>query len=235
MKSVKVELLPNNTWDSRFQDLIGKYIPIDLLRNCIFSITLNDPAHNLDHIYQVCKLGLELADKAKLTPNEKRLAIAGCLMHDLGCRYDRDTHHLISYGLVYDHIAAYAPKSFTPDEVKEIAVACLEHRASNKTRPTTNISEVVSLADRGEPDLKLYIRRAIQHRKGDGLSKEEMIDEVLAHLIDKFGIDGYCWESYPPLGLVIYKTEWEEFKTAIYDDVTIKTKIEEVYRYLFSK
>lgn len=234
MNSNKVEI-STSSWDKRFQELIGLYIPIDLLRNCVYSITLNDPAHNLDHVFGVCKAGLELADKAGLTDKEKRLAVAGCLMHDLGCRYDRDTHHIISFGLVFDRIAGLAPKSFTPDEVKTIAIACLEHRASSKTKPTNKVSEIVALADRGEPDLPLYIRRAIQHRKEDGLTKEEMIDEVHKHLIDKFGLDGYCWESYPPLGLEVFKDQWVVFKAALYDDVTIKTKIGEVYKYLYSK
>lgn len=207
--SVQIEFI------RKFVMLFDNELPISLVRACVRSIAQNDLAHNLGHVFSVCKLGEEICDTLKLSKDERMKVRLGCLFHDLGCRYNRDDHHLIAYGLCYTMLEEFWPERFTPDEIKDIAVAVLEHRSSSKGKPSSLISEVVSIADSGKPDIDTYIKRSLQFRisRGDLDGREPVLlfNEVWEHLIDKFGRNGYHWNSYPELGLNFYRDDWDEF------------------------
>ena len=194
-------------------------VPInqDLLKFCVESISRNDKAHNLEHVFAVCKLAVDICEQEKMSGREKELVVLGALFHDLGCCYERSQHHVIGYGLTYEYLNRFCPFDYTSEEVMIVANAVLEHRSSNKNKPTNKVSEIVSIADSGRPKIKLYIQRCIQFREHRGdldrLSTLEFFEEVKGHLVEKFGPDGYHWKSYPDLGLTYFDKEWKEFSS----------------------
>lgn len=206
-----------NEYINKFDELFKRGIKRELIIYCTESISMNDPAHHLGHVYDVCKLGIQIADNMKFTPRQKELVILACLFHDLGCRFERKFHHLIGYGLTYEILHRFCRGEYSDEEILTIATAVLEHRSSNKEKPSTIISEVVSIADSGNPDIHTYIKRCIQFRlhRGDytpGDNNIIFLQEVKDHLHEKFGVNGYHWKSYPDIGLKFFHQEWSNFK-----------------------
>lgn len=202
----------------KFQELFaGIFVPQEFLVAMVDSISLNDPAHHLGHVYDVTALTRELCRDLDLNYHDTEMAMVGALLHDIGCKYDRLDHHVIGYGLTFEYLHLYWRGGFTKQETRIIAKAVLEHRSSNEAKPTSVISEIVSVADTGKPDIDLYIKRAIQYRLSVAVPESpEAIQtfkhEVKLHLHEKFGlVDGYHWKSYPDLGSRFFKGEWDTF------------------------
>lgn len=201
----------------------------DLLRYCVYSISLNDIAHNLGHVWDVCALGRQISEKLGLDERCSILVDLGCLLHDMGCRYERVHHHLIGYGLVYELVGKFWPNEFTNEELLTVATAVLEHRSSNPNKPSSIISSIVSVADSGAPDFNKYIRRAVQFRLKKDMSAEHIVEDVYKHLLEKFGVEGYHWKSYPDIGMELFKVEWETFSGLLYDENYTMSRIKETY------
>lgn len=204
--------------DADWQKLFDYRIQKELLRYCVYSISLNDPAHNLGHVMDVCKLGKRICEEIGLDDRTTLLVYLGCLLHDIGCKFERKHHHLIGYGLTYELIDRYWSGEFDDDELLTIATAVLEHRSSNPNKPSNLVSSIVSIADSGAPNLDLYVKRAIQFRLKKNMPDEELVEDVYKHLLEKFGVEGYHWRSYPDIGMEMFKTEWEDFSKKLYDE-----------------
>lgn len=238
MNYVSPELSTQVEFIRKFKSLFGDTIPLTLVRASVKSIIQNDLAHNLGHVYGVCVLATEMCKEAELSADDTLKVQLAALFHDLGCRYNRDDHHLISYGLTYQFLEEYWPERFTPDEIKEIAVAVLEHRSSSKDKPSSQIAEIVSVADSGKPDIRIYIKRALQFRisRGDlqNKGKQVLFDEVYMHLQEKFGNEGYHWKSYPDVGIQHFREEWIKFQQHLWVNCKQFTMelIEDVYNKL---
>lgn len=218
--------------DRDWTKLFGWKIQKDLLRYCVWSISLNDIAHNLGHVWDVCNLGKRISEHLGLDERNTLLVYIGCLLHDIGCRYERQHHHLIGYGLTYELLNRYCPNQFSDEELLTIATAVLEHRSSNPNKPTNLISSVVSVADSGAPDFDKYIKRAVQFRIKKGLCDDTLKEEVYKHLLEKFGAEGYHWVSYPDLGLEMFKLDWADFTSKLYDETFTLKRIKEIHESL---
>lgn len=181
-----------------YVELLSDFIPEKLILSCYRSICKNDPAHNVDHVYSVCEYSVELTQRI---PHEDRVIILlGCLMHDLGCRYDRSSHHLISYGLVFKFLDKY-PNLLNDEDRMHVAKSCLEHRASWSGNRSSIYSDHVAVADRGRLDLNEFIHRCKVYRQSKGvIDKEALLNEIFEHIREKCGTDGYMWKTYPKLG-----------------------------------
>lgn len=217
-----------NTWDNLFD----RKLDSEFLSYCIWSNSLNDKAHNLSHIFDVCLLAKQICQKIKLNDRDTLLVYMGALLHDIGCRYERKFHHVIGYGLTYRIIEDYCPAQFRDEEVLKIATAVLEHRSSNKQKPSSLISEIVSVADSGRPNFDKYIGRAVQFRLDNNYGEQELLEETHSHLIEKFGVEGYHWKSYPDIGMEFFKSEWEEFTTCLYDEEYSRKRIKDIFEIL---
>lgn len=202
----------------------------ELLRYCVYSISLNDIAHNLGHVFDVCALGRSISEQLGLNDRDKMLVYLGCLLHDIGCRYEREHHHLIGYGLTYELITRYWPGEFSDAELLTVATAVLEHRSSNPNKPSNLISSIVSVADSGAPNFDKYIKRAIQFRLKDPsyVCAESLEEDVYKHLLEKFGVEGYHWKSYPDIGMDFFKFEWDDFSGKLYDETYTINRIKEI-------
>lgn len=215
--------------DGEWARLFDYRIQKDLLRYCVYSISLNDLAHNLGHVMDVCRLGKRICEEIGLDERTTLLVYLGCLLHDIGCKYERKHHHLIGYGLTYELIDRYWPGEFDDDELMTIATAVLEHRSSNKEKPSNLVSSIVSVADSGAPDLNKYIRRALQFRLKHDMDPSLIIEDVYQHLLDKFGVEGYHWKSYPDVGMEMFSREWDDFSKQLYDEEQTISLIKSTY------
>lgn len=221
--------------DKEWAKLFDYQMQKDLLRYCVYSISLNDIAHNLGHVWDVCSLGKDICDQLGVDERSRMLVYVGCLLHDIGCRYERKHHHLIGYGLVYELVCRYWPGEFSDDELLTIATAVLEHRSSNKNKPSNPISSIVSVADSGAPDFYKYVRRAVQFRLMSNMEGTVLIEETYKHLLEKFGVEGYHWKSYPDIGMELFKAEWDDFSNKLYDEQFTMDCIETTYEQLGGK
>lgn len=218
---------------SMFLDVLGPYLPLRLIEECYLSICHNDSAHNVEHIYAVVNHGIELVNrtdkKYRFNDIQKSMVLAGCLMHDLGCRYNRKNHHYISYGMAFRLLDQFAKELFTQAQKDEIAVSCLEHRASWKEGCSTITSCLVALSDRGKPDLNTYILRSLLFRMEQPYDTDiDLIQYVYDHLKDKISTNGYMWKSYPEMGWLIYPDEIERIMRFVDDDLVLNARIIDV-------
>ncbi len=178
------------------------------------SLENNDKAHQPDHVLGVTLEAERIVDDNPELKPYKDIIITAAFLHDIGCCIDRDTHHIIGADMVM--VDEWLVSKFTIDERKVISGAILKHRASWTGDDRTDVEDVVAAADRGEPNLKRYIRRACLYRYGQyeaerGINckvTESEVDEIINasidHLRDKFGHDGYVWDKYPRYGLKYY-------------------------------
>lgn len=180
---------------------------------CTSSINKNDAAHNLEHVLAVVKLGVELGIKKGYYGTKEMLIIYyGCLMHDLGCRWDRASHHVESAILAEELLTSFGGKELSEEQIAQVGLCCLEHRSSYKGGPTTELSTLVALADRGKPNFPLYVMRSFLFRCKEELTQRQMTNEIYNHLLEKFGrTEGYNWDSYPSSGLELFAEDWRTF------------------------
>jgi uncharacterized protein len=153
-----------------------------------------DGAHDDAHARMVIKNSEFIAnsmmrdEKVELNMNMVKIIAA---MHDLGLAYDRETHHTKSGEIV--RADKQLRKFFTEEEIEIIAKAVEEHRASYKGEYTSVYSKIVSDADRMN-DINTMIERTYKWNRKHYPDKndEEIYNEVIHHLQDKFGEKGYA-------------------------------------------
>lgn len=110
-----------------------------------------DGAHNLDHANDVIDLGIKYAKEYCKEYNKNLnmdIVYASCALHDVGLSVNRDTHEQESGKLIRTILKPRLLNYFSEEEIEEIAVACEDHRASNKNPPRTIYGKIVSQADR---------------------------------------------------------------------------------------
>jgi len=213
-----------------YNALLEKHLRRSLIKACYESILHNDAAHNVDHVFNVCRYGLQLT-QGNVSAHDRSIILAGCLMHDLGCRYNRENHHVISFGLAFKMLDEYATGMFDEEDALTIATTCLEHRASWDKPRSSYQSDYVALADRGEPNLDEMIRRCIVFRMAGDQPRitEDLKKEVFEHMQEKCGTNGYMWKSYPGIGWEINKNLIQNICRIVDDRVALMQCIDRVY------
>ena len=176
---------------------------------------INDKAHNLKHAAEVAMLGLELNERFELGENPAMIIVAA-YMHDTFSSADRDNHHTLASEEV---IKCKWPGSeqFTQEEVFKIAAACAEHRASFKGEFYSMLSEIISAADRGRPDLLDWFKRAYIYgidKLGITDKKEAMVRAV-GRIQEVYGEDGYA--NIPRLWSMAYSDEFTAIRKILAD------------------
>lgn len=133
-----------------------------------------DLAHGLSHVKAVTNLALDINKRCNLNLSEHDIVVAG-ISHDIFSYTYRDEHHtkakeyiLQDSGDIYKYVT----------NKKLIACAVGEHRGSYKGEFSSLLSEVISAADRGLPNLNSIIKRIHQCA----------CDPSLIFTIDKTGI-----------------------------------------------
>jgi len=142
-----------------------------------------DLAHTIEHADEVCDLALRInTEKFDEVYESKHIMIAA-YAHDMFTQSNRKLHH----ELAHDYIALTNDpiiEELSDPERMTIAFAVLEHRASHKGKLTSQMSQIISAADRGVPDLDNIIDRSMKFNNGD-------YKQVVEHIKNKYGKEGY--------------------------------------------
>lgn len=165
------------------QDAIG-YVE----ENIIPRYAAFDKAHREDHVRMVIGQSLQLAGKMHgLNPDMVYLTAA---FHDLGLINGRENHHLNSARILASD--PFITARFSPEQIKLMAEAAEDHRASGKSKPRSDYGLIVAEADRFI-DAETIVRRTIQYGLANypDLDREGHFRRTLEHLENKYGPQGY--------------------------------------------
>lgn len=169
--------------------------------------------HGLDHIKNVIARSLDFAKRInsgdiktvtkdfknlpkELKPTKKQkvnydMCFVVAAFHDLGRDKNNELHHLVSAGyLLTDDFMA---EHFTRDQIRVMADAVMDHRASNEIDPITIYGRIVSSADR-DTDCHDIMRRAYAYNRSlhPDYTEDESIKETCKRICKKFaGKDAY--------------------------------------------
>lgn len=167
----------------------------------------NERPHDLCHVKEVMADVDKLSKLVKLRDNYHRAALVAAAWHDAFDHVDRKRHHsLASEHLIRNSESMMVRYDLDADAMESAWFACLEHRASWEGAFTTMVSEVVSAADRGRPNLKSMLLKAFEYSKNKlGLSDDEAKERACEHMHEKFGSEGYA--RYPRFYQELYASE----------------------------
>ena len=146
-----------------------------------------DPAHSTSHVRAVIASSLELARRYSL---DQEMVYAAAAYHDTGLEYGRENHNIESERIVLAD--KQLEQFFSSEQIRIIALAAREHRASLYPNAGSIYSKVVADADR-QLDAGTIIRRTIQYGRGNypGLSRREHIERAMEHFGKKYSEKGY--------------------------------------------
>ena len=147
-----------------------------------------DKAHQENHVWMVIERSLKLATHISTLNRDMVYVIAA--YHDLGMINGRKNHHIDS-GIILRN-DAFLKSHFSIEQIKTMAEAVEDHRASSGVMPRSIYGQIVAEADRLiEPET--IIRRTIQF----GLTNYPQLDQTghylrtIDHLKKKYGPNGY--------------------------------------------
>ena len=199
---------------------------IEYIEKHIFPVyQKNDEAHNLEHIKYVIDRSLKFASTVKNIDYNMVYTIAA--YHDIAHHIDARMHEKLSAEILLadDNLLRF----FSMDQIKEMAVAVYDHRASSKLpEPRTIYGKIVSSADRNVI-LEAPLKRTYEFRKkhSPNLTLDEMIEESRQHIMDKYGKKGYAKKKMY-FKDEDYKKFLKEIKALVKDQERFKQKFLEV-------
>lgn len=128
---------------------------------------------------------------------------------------NRQEHNKLAYEYVLKRKDKFLSK-LSKDKLYMLAYAALEHRASFNGKFYSKLSEIISSADRGLPNLESIVIRSMKFHKGH-------IDDVYNHMLEKYGVNGYA--TYPISYRMFFKEELTLFQKSI-DKLTYRKILE---------
>ena len=146
-----------------------------------------DKAHNISHIKRVIENSLEIA---RLYPVDINLVYVTAAYHDIGMAKGRKDHEKNSARFLLAD--KKLEEFFNSDELKIMAEAIEDHRASIGYEPRSIYGKIVADAD-NDLEYNSVFRRCLQY----GLAtfpeydKETHFMRIHEHMIEKYGYDSY--------------------------------------------
>ena len=146
-----------------------------------------DGGHQRDHAQTVIAESIKLA---RTNHADEQMAYVIAAYHDLGLRFDRETHHIHSGEILMadDNLRQW----FTEEQLLVMRDAVEDHRASGKNPPRTIYGAIVAEADR-QIEPQTVIRRTMAYSvklMPDG-DFEAVYQRSKEHLLEKYAEGGY--------------------------------------------
>ena len=199
---------------------LKKYIETNIFP----SYEKNDEGHKIDHINYVIDRSMKFASTVDNVNYDMVYTIAA--YHDIGHYIDAKNHEKISSEMLLKD--ENLKKYFTDEQIKIMADAVYDHRASLEYEPRSIYGKIVSSADRNvlvnTIIKRTYVYR-IKHNSSDSL--DQIIEESREHVISKFGKDGYAKDKMYFEDLD-YKKYLDELSTLAYDKDLFRKRYFEV-------
>ena len=175
---------------------------VEYVKTAIFPRYSAANGHGLDHIQNVVRRSLDFAKRInsgeirttakdyknlpkELKPTKSRkidydICFVVAAFHDLGRDKNQKLHHLVSAAYLLND--DFMEEHFTRDQLRVMADAVMDHRASNELEPTTIYGKIVSSADR-DTDCYDIMRRAYAYHLH--IHPERGEEEAIKYTIDK--------------------------------------------------
>ena len=146
-----------------------------------------DGGHKRDHAQMVIDESLKLAREHGA---DEQMAYVIAAYHDLGLRFDRETHHIHSGEILLAD--KQLRKWFTEEQLIIMRDAVEDHRASSKNPPRTIYGAIVAEADRQiNPTLVIHRTMAYSAKLYPEGDFETLYALSKAHLLEKYAEGGY--------------------------------------------
>lgn len=175
------------------KDLI-KYVESNIMPQYINN---NYGGHGWEHIQDVINRSFELMKKFNLDINPNMVYVISAY-HDIGYRQDPDNHEQVSSEMFLQDKNIH--KFFNEEEIKIIAEAIVDHRASLEYEARSVYGKLVSSADRAI-DVDNMLKRSIafqsEKHKAENPSVQDIIEYSYKKLSSKYGSDGYAKMYFP--------------------------------------
>ena len=152
----------------------------------------NDAGHDVNRVKHVIERSLRFAEQFEDINYDMVYTIAA--YHDIGHHIDAKHHEIVSGDMLLadENLKEF----FSKDEIKIMAEAVYDHRASSSKEPRSIYGKIVASADRvTRVEDALSMTYAYRVTNSPDSTLEEMIEDSRQHLIDKFGKDGYSNEK----------------------------------------
>ena len=166
----------------------------------------NSEGHGLKHVADVMYRALHYNEILSLGLNKREIVLAS-LLHDMYSGTNRKNHHILGH----DYVMHSTHKVFDGVNKERVAKAILEHRASYTGEYSSLLSELISSADRGEPDLTEIVNRCYISTKEfhPEYTTDETNEAVKKDISEKFARKGYA--KYPNIYLQVNKKKLDIF------------------------
>jgi hypothetical protein len=151
-------------------------------------------SHGWIHVDEVYTTAMKMNTELRLGLNHDMIFLASYL-HDMFQKDYREAHHLKGFAWVLEYHTEFDWLSWMNDnELKELAYAIKEHRASYDGEYYSKLSILLSAADRGKLDRTETIMRSFKYNceKHPELLFKDNIRNVHQHMKDKFSSKGYA-------------------------------------------
>lgn len=146
-----------------------------------------DGGHKRDHAEAVICESLKLAREHGA---DEQMAYVIAAYHDLGLRFDRETHHIRSGEILMAD--TNLRQWFTEDQLLTMRDAVEDHRASSKNPPRTIYGAIVAEADRQIiPETVIARTMAYSAKLYPDGGFETLYARSREHLLEKYAEDGY--------------------------------------------
>ena len=146
-----------------------------------------DAGHQRDHVETVINQSMELAQYYDVNIN---MVYAIAAYHDTGLVDSRERHHIVSGEIVMADESLR--QWFSEEQIKVMAEAVEDHRASNSNVPRSLYGKIVAEADRLIDGVTI-VRRTIQYGLAHypQLDKKGHYDRFVEHMNEKYAEGGY--------------------------------------------
>lgn len=184
----------------------------------------NESAHGIEHIEYVINRSLKLAKVYNLDLNMVYVIAA---YHDIGHHIDAKNHEKISSDIFYKD--EFMHKFFSDEQMTVIKNAIEDYRASSKNEPRSIYGKIISHADKNT-EVEMFLKRSIMYtfKHYPDYSKEENLERVYNHCIEKFGEQGYA-KSY------IEDKEYEEYLNSLRNLIKNKSEFDEMFETIYKQ
>ena len=146
-----------------------------------------DGGHQRDHAQMVIDESIKLAREHGA---DEQMAYVIAAYHDLGLRFDRETHHLHSGEILMAD--TQLRQWFTEEQIQIMREAVEDHRASSKRPPRTIYGAIVAEADRQiNPTLVVHRTMAYSAKLYPEGDFETLYKRSKEHLLEKYAEGGY--------------------------------------------
>ena len=170
---------------------------------------LLDPAHRVEHFDDVFNTAVALVSRTGMAVDLKEVFVVA-YFHDL-FTWSRSNHHLLAETFIRTSSCPIVTSLLeTAEAIDRVALACREHRASWTGGHSTDLSRLMSAADRGIPkSAQVQLDRSMQYTRVHcpGMSEEEVRAESVKHVKEKYGRGGYA--RVPDFHRELFAQEYE--------------------------